>query len=201
MPLGQLVVSAGVVDVDEVLVVEGHGAHLVVGGGKHLDHVVPGLAILLVGQELLPLGLQVGHGGVHEGQTSLVQAVMGEIVPLKGLGVNLVHGGAGVGHGSHLVGVEFLPPVEGGGDVHRHEDLTEEFSVVTARYGQAVAEVNVHGAEDKLAVFIVVAVGLCPAVHGVAGASDGTVQVHDRVSFNFQHDRSPICVFCFSSAW
>ena len=201
MPFGQLVVSAGVVDVDEVLVVEGHGAHLVVGGGKHLDHVVPGLAILLVGQELLPLGLQVGDGGIQEGQTALVQTVVGEVVPLKGLGVDLVHGGAGVGHRAHLVGVEFLPPVQGRGDVHRDEDLTEELSVVTARHGQAVAEVDVHGAEDEFSVLIVVAVGLCPAVHGDAGTSDGTVQVHDRVAFNFQHNRSPIYVFCFSSAW
>ena len=195
MPLGQLVVPTGVVDVDEVLVIHGHGPHLVVGGGKHLDHVVPGLAVLLVSQELLPLGLQVGHGGVQKSQTALVQAVVGEIIPLKGLGVDLVHGGGGVGHGAHLVGVKFLPPVQRGGDVHRHEDLTEELSVVAPRYRQAVAEVDIHGAEDEFPVFIVVAVGFCPAVHGVAGASDGAVQVHDCVAFNFQHDLSPIRVF------
>ena len=135
-------IFAGVVNVDEVLVVEGDGTHLVVGGGKHLDHVVPGLTILLVGQKLLPLGLQVGHSGVQQGQTALVQSVVGEIVPFEGLGVNLVHGGAGIGHGTHLVGVELFPPVQGGGDVRRHEHLTEEFSMVAARYGQTAAEVH-----------------------------------------------------------
>ena len=159
-----------------------------------------GLAILLVGQELLPLGLQIGHGGVQQGQTALVQTVVGEVVPLKGLGVDLVHGGAGVGYGAHLVGVEFLPPVQRGGDVHRHEDLTEELSVVAPRHRQTVAEVDIHGAEDKLTVLIVVAVRFCPAVHGVAGAADGAVEIHNRVAFNFQHDLSPKCVF-FSSAW
>ena len=46
VPLAELVSAAGVVDIDEHLVVEGHGAHLVIGGGEELDHIVPGSAIL-----------------------------------------------------------------------------------------------------------------------------------------------------------
>ena len=136
MPLGQLVVSAGVVDVDEVLVVEGHGAHLVVGGGEHLDHVVPGLAILLVSDELLPLGLQIGHGGIQESQTALVQSVVGEVVAIKGLGVDLVHGGGGVGGGAYLVGVKFLPPVKRSCNIHAYKYLTDEFSVVFRTFAE-----------------------------------------------------------------
>ena len=51
--------------------------------------------------------------------------------------MELVHGGGGVGHGAHLIGVELLPPVQGGGDVQGHEDLPEEFPVVAARSAQA----------------------------------------------------------------
>ena len=45
VPLLQLVGFSGVIDVDQGLVIHGAGTHLVVAGGKELDHVVPVLLI------------------------------------------------------------------------------------------------------------------------------------------------------------
>ena len=41
VPLVQLVIAPGIVDVGQHLIVEGDGAHLVVAGGEQLDEVIP----------------------------------------------------------------------------------------------------------------------------------------------------------------
>ena len=41
MPLGQLVMAASIVDVDQIFIIQRYGAHLVIGRRKHLDHIMP----------------------------------------------------------------------------------------------------------------------------------------------------------------
>lgn len=60
--------------------------------------------------------------------------VMAEVFHVKGLGMYLVHGAGGIGHGAHFIGIELLPPVKRGLYIHGYEDLADEFAVVSARY-------------------------------------------------------------------
>ena len=142
MPRLQLVVPAGIVDVGQHLVIQGDGAQLVVAGGEQLDQIVP-VRPVSVRHKALPHRLQIGnipselrHGGGGE-------VVGGEIARLQGTGVELVHGGGGVGHGADFIGVELLPPVQRGGDVHGYEDLPDELSVVAARGAQPRGQIQI----------------------------------------------------------
>lgn len=76
VPLGKLVRATRVVDVDEIFVVHGDGAHLVVGRRQQLDHVVPALAVLLVGNKRLPLALKVCDQRVKCLKSARIQSVM-----------------------------------------------------------------------------------------------------------------------------
>ena len=97
MPLGELVGAARVIDVDEVFVVHCYGTHLVVRGRKHLDHIVPALAILFVLEELLSFAFEIIDNGIEHIESAFVEAVVREIVARELFGVNLVHGRGGVG--------------------------------------------------------------------------------------------------------
>ena len=58
--------------------------------------------------------------------------VMAEVVDGKGPGVDLMHGAGGIGYRGYLIGIVFLPPVEGGGDVHGDKDLADKFAMVAS---------------------------------------------------------------------
>ena len=59
-----------------------------------------------------------------------------EILQIERLAVNLVHGGATVGHCADLVGIRLLPPVKRCGDIHGHEYLSDKLSVIRACFTQ-----------------------------------------------------------------
>ena len=113
--------------------------------------------------------------------------VVAEIVDGKGLRVDLVHGAGGIGHGGYLVGVVFLPPVQGGGDVHGDKDLADVFPVVAAGSAEPLCQIQIVGSQDIISIFIVGAVHPSPAVHGVSGAADSVFQVHDACALKFYH--------------
>ena len=74
LPLVKLVVSSGAVDVNEHLVVQRHGAKLVVGGGKELDHIMP-IGLVLSLDKLNSVVLEAGDDAVKNGKgTSLNKA-------------------------------------------------------------------------------------------------------------------------------
>ena len=187
VPLGELVGAARVIDIDEVFVVECNGTHLVIGGRQHLDHIVPALAILFVLKELLSFALEIINDSIEHIETALVKTVVGEVVARELFCVDLVHGRGRIGNRSYLVGVKLLPPIEGRGNIDRNEHLTQEFAVVAACNRQAVPKIEVGGTDDKLTVLIVGAIGFCPTVHRVAGATDGVVDIHHRCAFHFEH--------------
>ena len=186
MPLVQLVAAAGEVDAGEHLVVQRDGAHLLVARGEELNEVVPVGLVLICGVAPAHL-LQIVHilsellqgGGGH--------VVGGEVGQLDRPGVELVHGGGGVGHRTHFIGVKLLPPVQRGGDVHGHHDLADEFPVVAARGAQAQGKGQVVIPQHVLALAVVGAVRAGPAVHGIAGAPHGVFQVHHADTFHLQH--------------
>ena len=66
VPLVELMVTAGVVHIDQRLVVERDRSHLIVAGRKELDHIVPILLILRL-DELLSCLLKVFDVSVEGG--------------------------------------------------------------------------------------------------------------------------------------
>ena len=95
---------------EQHLIVQGHGSHLVVAGGKQLDQVVP-VRPAPVRHKAPAHRLQIGHIALELGQRGGGEVVGGKVAQLQGTGVELVHGGGGVGHSADLIGVELLPPI------------------------------------------------------------------------------------------
>ena len=72
-------VPSGEIYVDQRLIVEGAGAHLVVAGGQKLDHVIP--VCLVLGLHIFQADLfQLIHNGLHIGLALRCQMVMAEII-------------------------------------------------------------------------------------------------------------------------
>ena len=115
MPLVELMVPTGLVDVCQNLVVQQHRPFLVVGARKKLDELPP--VDLVAGlKELLAVIIQdvycpkkkiIGHVVIVSGQ--LFDVFMAEIIHVKLLRMNLVHRGAGIRYRTYFVGIEFFP--------------------------------------------------------------------------------------------
>ena len=116
---------------------------------------------------------------------------MAEIVTRKGARVDLMHRACGVCDGCYLVGVEFLPPIQRCRDVHRYEDLTQKFAVITACGGEAACKREIVFPQREAAVGIKDTIRLCPAVHRIPRAADGVFKIHHRNSFNLDHRKLP----------
>ena len=41
VPLLQLVIPPGPVNIDQGFIIKGAGTHLIIGGGEQLDHIIP----------------------------------------------------------------------------------------------------------------------------------------------------------------
>ena len=143
------------------------------------------------------------------------QMLVAEVLQRELFGVDLVHGGAGVGDRTNLIGVELLPPIERGSDVHIHRDHPAELAVHGAGLGQAQHKVEVVGADNKIifkvrlgsmarllrirAVFTMrrtmretgPAVALGPAVHRIPHSADSGFQAHNLGILNQNHAFSP----------
>ncbi len=76
--------------------------------------------------------------------------LVGKVLRRELLSMDLVHGRAGVGDRTHFIGVELLPPVERGREVHIHRDHPTELAVDRAGLGQTQHQVKVIGPDDKL---------------------------------------------------
>ena len=63
MPFGELMIAPGIVDIGQILVVHGHGAHLVIGRGQDLDDIVP---------KVSPADIRVGG---HHSSAVLVEGI------------------------------------------------------------------------------------------------------------------------------
>ena len=143
------------------------------------------------------------------------QMFMAEVLQRELLSMNLVHGGAGVGDRTHLIGVELLPPVERGGDVDVHRNHPAELAIHRAGPGQPQHQVKVVWADQSIigavrrkrvrgavvtvvvlaitnaALHIELAVGLIPTVHRVPHSADSGLQAHDLGFLNQDHCASP----------
>jgi hypothetical protein len=71
--------------------------------------------------------------------------------------------------------------------------------VIATRNREAVTKIEVGGADDKLTVRIVGAVGFRPAVHRISRASDGIIYIHYGCAFYFEHCTVPPTWFSVSS--
>ena len=101
--------------------------------------------------------------------------------------MNFVHRRGGIGNRTYLVGIKFLPPIKGCGNVHRNEDLAKEFAVVAARVRKALCKIQVVWTKHVAPVAVVGAIHTRPAVHRVARAANGIFHIHHRGAFDFQH--------------
>lgn len=131
---------------------------------------------------------------------------MTEIIQREFLGMDLVHGGTAVADRSHLVCIEFLPPVKGCIDGQEDRNHPSVFSMNRATLGKPGHQVMVIRSNNvlffscSLAVPVVAtvtaiilafkAVHLVPAVHGVPHTFDDDFPLlrgRQDCSFNFQH--------------
>ena len=139
----------------------------------------------------------------------------GEVLHSELLGVDLVHGGAGVGDRTHFIGIELLPPVERGSDINVHRDHPAELAIHRAGPGQAQHQVEVVGADNKIIFKVRLgsmarllriravltmrrtmretgpAVALGPAVHRIPHSADSGFQAHNLGILNQDHAFSP----------
>ena len=125
--------------------------------------------------------------------------IRAEVCQLKGLGVDLVHGGGGVGHGAYFIGVKLLPPVQGGSDIHGHQDLADEFPVIAPRPAQPSGQGQVVLPQHILPRFIVTAVAAGPAVQGVSCPPDRIFQIHNADVVHLEHGKVLLLYFIFST--
>ena len=77
------------------------------------------------------------------------QMFVAEVLQRELLGMDLVHGGAGVGDRTNLIGVELFPPVERGSDIDVHRDHPAELAIHRAGPGQAKHQVEIIGADVR----------------------------------------------------
>ena len=115
MPLVELMVLTGFVDVCQNLVVQQHRPLLVIRARQKLDELPP--VDLVAGlKELLAVIIQdvycpkkkiIGHVVIVSGQ--LFDVFMAEIIHVKLLRMNLMHRGAGIRYRTYFVGIEFFP--------------------------------------------------------------------------------------------
>ena len=144
MPLGQLVILAGIININQRLIVEGAGSHLVVAGGEKLNQIVP-VFLVLSFQISLSGFLQLIYNRLHKGSGPVCHVIAAEIVHGEFLAVDFMHGAAGVSHCRHLVGIVLLPPVEGSSNIHRHENLADVFAVIASSLAESFSQIQIIG--------------------------------------------------------
>ena len=144
MPLSQLVILAGIVDINQRFIVKGTGSHLVVAGWEKLDQIVPVFLAFSL-QISFSCFLKLVHHCLHEGPGPVCHVIAAEIVHSKFLAVDFVHGTAGIGHSRHFVRVILLPPVEGGCDIHGDENLADVFAVIASSLAESFSQIQIIG--------------------------------------------------------
>ena len=131
--------------------------------------------------------------------------LVAEIVQLKFLIRNLVHGGAAICNSAHLVGITFFPPIQRRSDVHRYVNHAHKLCVVRTSRDQLLHEIKVIYTNYKLrilsAAFAILifrwasvtptqtplAVALIPAVHRVAHSPDSCIPAEYLCVCNLNH--------------
>ena len=129
---------------------------------------------------------------------------MAEILRRELLRGDFVHCGAGVGHRTHFVGIEFLPPVQRADQVyidryHPHELPVVGAGVAKTSHQIEVASPNTIIRETNLGHFpcrfvffiihriVLITIALLPRVHRVAHPADGVLPAQNLGVFDFKH--------------
>nr|DAV74530.1 MAG TPA: hypothetical protein [Caudoviricetes sp.] len=163
VPFVQLVILPGVVDVLQHGIIELHRAPLVEAGWEKLDKLPP--VFLVVGlKELLAVIIQdvycpkkkiIGHVVIVAGQ--LFNVFMAEIIHVKLLRMDFVHGGAAICNRSDFVGVKLFPPIERRGNVQRDGYHPQELSVILTGSGERLHKLEIIFADAEM-IFVRIAV-------------------------------------------